>query len=424
MALQEFLASFPSMPSPALAERAGELVRAYLYDNLPEPEREDARRALTLLTSHPLASVRRALAEGVACAANVPHHIVHALANDISEIAAIVLARSPLLTDAEIIDCIAAADACAQSAIARRPQVSAPVCAALAEIGELSALLALVSNPGAELLEFSIRRMIERHGNDEDLRSALISRPDLAIAIRCDLAVTEAISRTGGKNRAAPLAPEKADCVIRDARERAIVTTAAAIAGQNGEMTKFVAYLRASCQLTAGLLLRGLLCGNGHLFETALCELSGDSMRRIARLATSRKSAGFAAIYRRAGMPRRLFPAFAACLDALACSRSADPLAGRLNPPLIDSLLQTCTTINKGDLDHLIAALHRFEAEAAYDEAHDFRLNFLNSSTGGLGERRRLPPADPPSSLGRASRTSDGEIVIDIEAFEAALLAA
>lgn len=422
MATQEFL-TLPSLSSGVLAERAGTLVRSYLYENLPEPEREDLRRALTLLTGHPLPLVRRALAEGVAYAADAPHHIVHAFANDVPDIAAIVLARSPLLTDVELVDCVATANAFAQSAIANRAQVGAPVCAALAEVGELRALLALASNPGAELPEFSLRRMIQRHGNDEDLRSALLSRPNLPIAIRCDLAIAEAVSLAARDNTAAVLMPQEAECVKRDATERAIIKTAGAIAGQAEQMAKLVVHLRNSRQLTARLLLRGLLSGNRHFFEAALCELSGLSLRRTASLAADGRSAGFAALYRRAGMPKRLFPVFAACLDTLACCPSAGSPAGRIYPQLINSLLQRCAAMNRGDFDRLIGALHRLEVEAAREEAHDFHLNLLTSGTVALVKSRDLPRAVPPISSGQARQTS-GEIVIDVEAFEAALLAA
>ncbi len=86
-----------------------------------------------MIDSSPL--VRRALAENFASAANAPHYMVLTLAGDQSDIAAIVLARSPLLSDAELVECAATADAFGQSAIALRPWVPAPVAAALAEIG-------------------------------------------------------------------------------------------------------------------------------------------------------------------------------------------------------------------------------------------------------------------------------------------------
>jgi uncharacterized protein (DUF2336 family) len=75
--------------------------------------------------------------------------MVYTLANDSSDVASIILARSPVLSDAELVDCAATADGFAQSAIAHRPWVPAPVCAALAEAGALESLIALASNPGA-----------------------------------------------------------------------------------------------------------------------------------------------------------------------------------------------------------------------------------------------------------------------------------
>ncbi|HMF05475.1 MAG TPA: hypothetical protein VKE72_00450 [Methylocella sp.] len=94
------------MPRTTLAEGAGRLVHTYLYGDLSEPEREDARQALTLLVDHASPDVRRALAEGLACAENVPHYMVHTLANDSSDVASIILARSPVLSDAELVDCL------------------------------------------------------------------------------------------------------------------------------------------------------------------------------------------------------------------------------------------------------------------------------------------------------------------------------
>jgi uncharacterized protein (DUF2336 family) len=121
MAIQEIFTTLPAAPLATLAEGAGRLVHAYLYGDLSEPEREDASRALTLLIDHSSPAVRRALAVGLACADNVPHHLVHALANDSSDVASVILARSPLRSDAELVDCVATADASAQSAIAQRP---------------------------------------------------------------------------------------------------------------------------------------------------------------------------------------------------------------------------------------------------------------------------------------------------------------
>ncbi len=417
MALQEILTWLPAPPPATFAEEAGELAEAYLYGRLQEQEQEDARRALTLLVNHAAPAVRRVLAESLACSGNVPHHLVHTLANDSSDVASIVLARSPLLSDAELVDCVATADAFAQSAIARRPWVAAPVCAALAEAGALEALIALVSNPGADILEFSIRRIIERFGHDEELRAALLSRPNLPASMRADLACLAAISVAARMTGHAALRPEKSEGLMRDARDRAIMETAAETAGESKQMVKLVSHLRRSKRLTAGLLLRSLLCGNKALFEFALCELSGLAPRRVVRAVAKGKGAGFAALYRKAGMPKRLRPVFVACLESLEKSGSTAPMAARLQGPLIESVLRACISLDTGELDHVVTALRRLEAEAAWEEAREFQLS-------AAADVQKLEPASRPMPSPPASAAKSFDIVIDLEAFEAALMAA
>src|ERR1700724_1141140 len=121
MAIRKFL-QWAGTASPSdLAESAGALARAFLYGDLPEPEREEARLTLTGLLDDSLPLVRRALAESFASAVNVPHYMVLTLANDSSDVAAIVLARSPLLSDAELVERAPTAGAVAQPPLALAP---------------------------------------------------------------------------------------------------------------------------------------------------------------------------------------------------------------------------------------------------------------------------------------------------------------
>jgi uncharacterized protein (DUF2336 family) len=98
MAVQNFLQLVQITTHAKLAEGAGALARAFLCGELTEPEREEARLVLTGLLDNSPPLVRRALAESFASATNVPHYMVLTLANDRSDVAAIVLARSPLLS--------------------------------------------------------------------------------------------------------------------------------------------------------------------------------------------------------------------------------------------------------------------------------------------------------------------------------------
>jgi uncharacterized protein (DUF2336 family) len=431
MVTQKFLEWTKPASSIKRTEGALALACAFLCGDLAEPEREEARLILTALLDDSSPLVRRALAESFASATNVPHYMVLTLAGDHSDIAAIVLARSPLLSDAELVDCAATADAFAQSAIALRPSVSAPVAAALAEISACDALISLAVNPGAELLEFSIRRMIERHGHDADLRAALLARPNLSAALRSDLARAQAKVISAAMAGYPGLPPQKAESLRREAQERANVQIAAEAACEVNGALDFVAHLRGSGQLTAGLLLRGLLCGNKHLLEAALCELTGLPMARVAGFVAKSKSARFVSLYRKARIPERLLPAFVAGLDAVAKSRCGGPMNMRLQRPIITSVIEACSSVNRGEQDQLIANLRRLEAEAARDEARDFRRAVAPESQamrGFEGSLRLLPKATlslaPAAPEKPKTLANDEGFTIDLVAFEAELAAA
>ena len=80
------------------------------------------------------------------------------------------------------------------------------------------------------------------------------------------------------------LTPARAERLAKDATDRAAMIIAAGAAAYSGETASLAAYLRASGQLTAGLALRALLCGQTGLFEATLVELTGLSPRHIAGL--------------------------------------------------------------------------------------------------------------------------------------------
>ena len=181
--------------------------------------------------------------------------------------------------------------------------------------------------------------MIERHGHDADLRAALLARANLSAALRSDLAGAAAKALSALMTGYGRIVNEKAMSLTREACERANVQIAAESACEANGALSFVAHLRSSGQLTAGLLLRGLLCGNRHLLEAALCELTGVSMARVAGFVAECKSAGFAALYSKAQMPERLLPAFVAGLEAVAKSRCGGPMNARLQLPLVTSVL-------------------------------------------------------------------------------------
>ena len=129
--VRRFLAWAQSADAEARAEGASALARAYLYSDLPEPMRAEAELAMTALLDDPSVLVRRALAEALCRAGDAPRAVILALAADEPEVAAAVLQHSPVLTDADLVDCVANGDVVAQIALAQRPDLPRRANAAL-----------------------------------------------------------------------------------------------------------------------------------------------------------------------------------------------------------------------------------------------------------------------------------------------------
>ncbi|HRP78115.1 MAG TPA: hypothetical protein PL183_03325, partial [Aquamicrobium sp.] len=112
------------------AAAAGALARALLDHQIAFEDRCEVEAALTLLVDDPSPKVRSALAEALSMSPHAPPQIVAALADDQDEVAGVILVRSPLLSDVDLIDRVASSRPSVQALIASRPVVSMSLSAA------------------------------------------------------------------------------------------------------------------------------------------------------------------------------------------------------------------------------------------------------------------------------------------------------
>ena len=349
------------------AEAVGALAFAYLTSGLSPDDRRDAETALTAMLDDPSPLVRRALADALANAADAPRQLIVGLASDQSEIASLVLTRSHVLTDADLIDCAAVGDELVQTAIALRWRVSKPVAAALAEVAAPVAVGARRQRRRRDP-DASFRRMLERHGSDANLRESLLRRADLPLDVRQGIAAALAGTLSAFVIGCGWLSPERGERVSREARER--TTLALSATAGDTDVERLVAHLRVSAQLTPALILRAILSGDLRFAQAALAELAGLPLRRAAGLMRDPASAGFAALVERAGLPASLKPAFRAALTALRELGPDGPAAdAQLSRPVVAWVLSVCAGLPGGEAGPLVALLRRFEAEAAREEA-------------------------------------------------------
>lgn len=346
------------------AEGIAVLVKAYLYSPLSPAERREALSVLTAFLDDPSPVVRRSLAVALADAADAPLGVMVALANDQPEIAAIVLARSPVLGDADLVDCAAMGEPATRTAIATRPYLSPPVCAALAEIAEAEVLVALAANAGAEINDAALMRMVERFGGDAALREVLLARPALPVAARQALAQCLAKSLLSLATSRGWMHGARGERITGEARERATIAMALA----SDEPEALLDHLRTTGQLTAGFLLRALLSGAVDLVECAFASLSGVGIERASALATELRPSAFRGLYRMTGMPEFLMPAFAAGFRAMR-GRPLPQEPGTLSAAGVTAVMAACATLDGEAFSRLHSLVNRFAAEAAREEA-------------------------------------------------------
>jgi uncharacterized protein (DUF2336 family) len=311
------------------------------------------------------------MAEVFARSTEAPAAIVQALSLDQPSVALPVLEHSPLLIDADLVDIIATGNGEMQCAIARRVNLPASVCAAIAEVGTAAAALELIENAYAELAPFSWDRIVERHGHLAAIRESMLVLEDLPAATRA--ALVAKLSDTLAQFVVARnwLSADRAVRIAGEARDRSTVNIAARSRGD--DMLGLVRHLRATGQLTAGLILRAMLSGNHELFDAALSELSGLPQARVSALLHDRGGASLQALLIRAGLPESTFAAFRVALEVSHETGYVDTLgsAARLRRRMVERVLTHCETDPKA-AEPLLILLRRFATESAREEARLF----------------------------------------------------
>src|SRR5450432_2193617 len=252
MIVRQFISWVRTASACVRADATRALARAWLISDLTDDDRAAAEGALLMLLDDPSPLVRQAMAEVFARSAEAPAAIVQALSLDQPSVALPVLEHSPLLIDADLVDIIATGNCAMQCAIARRINLPASVCAAIAELGSAAAALELIENAYAELAPFSWDRIVERHGHLAAIRESMLVLEDLPAATRA--ALVAKLSETLAQFVVARnwLSADRAGRMTAEARERSAVNIAARSRGE--DMCGLVRHLRVTGQLTAGLI--------------------------------------------------------------------------------------------------------------------------------------------------------------------------
>jgi len=363
-----FLSWIEGASSEQRIEAARSLARAFGEFTASEEELETAEAAATLLADDPDPDVRLALAEAFAPEPLAPRHVVMSLAGDLPEIAALVLACSPVFVDAELADFLDGAAPQARVAIACRAKVSAPLAAKIASCCEDEACRALLANPGAELEPSALHAIAERFGIDSAIRRQLVERADLAPRTRL-LLIEKLAQSVEVRLACGNVGQERVGALSRETCEKAIIAYAASV--NEGGLREIVETLVAGERLTTVFLLRTVCMGNIALFAEALSTLAQVPLVRVEAVLRSGRAGVLRALYRRADMPEMAFDVFA---RAVATWRgllgSAEPVdAARMSYLVTRDILACYRGNGEAGADPLLVLLRKLAAEAARENA-------------------------------------------------------
>lgn len=329
---------------------------------LTDAEHERAQDILRILASDATAVVRRALAVTLKSSPLVPRDVALRLARDIDSVCEPILNFSPAFTDDDLIEIVRIGDPIRQGAIASRPFVSEQVSDAIIELGEAPAVSALVSNDNAVLPSELLQKVIDRFEQTERVLEAVALRRELPLDVTERLVdlVSDQVREHLVAHHA--LTPETALRLAASAAERASIDLVDQ-AGRNADLGRFVQHLNRAGRLTSSLLLRALAHGHMAFFEHGLAELGGVPHHRTWLMVHDAGHLGLKAIYERAGLPARLFPAFRVGVDTYHALEHEGAEADHFQALMLERFLTQSHPTAAEDLDYLLERLDMVRRE-------------------------------------------------------------
>lgn len=403
MIVHQFLKWIETARVSERSAAANALGRAYAVSELSFEDRCAAEAALTMLLDDPSPKVRMAMAESLSLCHRAPVQIISALANDQPEIAAIVLARSPVLTDDYLIDLVAGSTAETCRQVAMRPRVSAPLAAAIAEVGEASACLELVRNTGAEIAPLSLKRIAERHGGEALVREALLANRQLAPDTHHLL-----LGKLGDALSASPLVralmgQPRAERIAKEACVSASVSLLDHTPAS--DCPALVQQLRSTGQLTTSFLVRTVAFGKIDFFGAALVALSEQKEARVRSLLADGRDVALEALFRAAGLAASTYSVFITAIHVWRDVARGKRVAG---PQEVSWLMLRAA----GDCDpKLSALLSNIHVQVLRDNARRHAADLQAAEQAAQAEAKRLADeaaemamlAPPPSDADEAA---------------------
>lgn len=352
------------------ASVAHRLCRRIALDVLSDEEKRFAEEIMGILAGDAADLVRRTLAVTLQNSPVLPRDVALKLAQDIEAVAIPILENSPSFTEEDLVELVLSVTAAKQAAIARRESLSITLTEVLSEYGGVESVRDLSANDGAEWSDKAYEDTLQRYGADEFIQRGLIHRDFVPSHI-----AEKMVSLVSGElfdvlvNRH-ELPAQLAIDLASSTRERATVDMVEQ-AGRTNDLPRFVSQLNLNGRLTHSLIMRALCCGQMPFVEHALAELSGVNHQRVWLMIHDAGPLGLQAVFDRAGLPRKMLPAFKAAVNVFHDTNydGGRNDRARFRARMIERVLTQFQAIPQEDLDYLLDKLDYYSEQANKEEA-------------------------------------------------------
>lgn len=313
---------------------------------LAEEDRRQAHDILAILSTDAEQQVRASVARTIAEYPFLPPSVAEQLAADISDVAGPILEKSPVLTDAFLVELIesGAADEQAQISIATRHDLTEAVSGPLLKTGKRRAVETVLSNTSAKISDEGYGALFARDDLDGRMLTLVSARQGLSapVVAQCHkIILTDRFDRAIGMTvrqtliEAHALPPQMADAIVNAAMEDALSRSAANADATSEELVSLAATLNSHNDLTPSLLLR-MTCGGSLDFPMAAFHiLTNRTYDEVARAFRSAGTDVLGELYRESGLPPYFRFALVAAIKRIA-QEQQKPTNGTPEKPVQD----------------------------------------------------------------------------------------
>ena len=305
----------PRQADLILARDADEAVRAELAAKVAQLTAEEARstqekaqrfveQTLEVLARDQATRVRQILAEALKSVADAPPQVIQSLARDAEDVVACpVLEFSPLLSDEDLLEIIAASGVSSRlCAISRRSNLGETISDAIVQRNDRPAVTALLANKSAQIREETLDRLIDGSVEETDWQAPLVERPTLSDSAVKKLAGFVAETLLQKLQNRSDLDQRTAEAVADVVRKR--IEEGAGAAGEPkagkekaaADPATEVAKLHRQGKLNSEAVGDAVLAGQRDFVRYALATLAGVGVDYVDRILKGHSAKGITAL--------------------------------------------------------------------------------------------------------------------------------